>query len=129
MDPGDVSWVPEKITSLMDPALSDRFDCSPNAQRTASMILLLPHPLGPAIQVTPSATGNDVFFAMDLKPLISTLFNFTTFVYQSFPVIASAVLSPHAPMPIDHSRILWLQHPVWENREKNWMIIEAPEHM
>ena len=71
--------MPEKITSLMVPALSDRLDCSPRAQRTASMMLLLPHPLGPAMQVTPSAMGKDVFLAMDLKPLISILFNFTAF--------------------------------------------------
>jgi hypothetical protein len=40
-------------------------------------MLLLPHPFGPAIPVTPSDTDSTVFFAMDLNPLISTLDNFT----------------------------------------------------
>jgi len=100
--------VPEKMTSLMDAALSERFDCSPSAHRTASMILLFPHPLGPAMQVTPSAMGSDVFLAMDLKPLISTLFNFTTFLYQSLVVIASTVLFPHARDRALPSREIWM---------------------
>jgi hypothetical protein len=61
----------------MDEARKDLADCSPSAHLAASMMLLLPHPLGPAMQVTPLEMASDIFFAMDLKPLISTLDNFT----------------------------------------------------
>jgi hypothetical protein len=77
MELGPTSWVPEKITSFMDEARKDLADCSPSAHLAASMMLLLPHPLGPAMQVTPLEMASDIFFAMDLKPLISTLDNFT----------------------------------------------------
>ena len=80
--PGGVSWVPEKMTSLMAPALRDRADCSPMAHLMASTTLLLPHPLGPAIQVTAPGNESTVFLAMDLKPLISTLCNFTPKVFS-----------------------------------------------
>jgi len=76
-EPGPASWVPENITSFMADALRDLADCSPRAHLTASMMLLLPHPLGPAMQVTPLDTARVVFFAIDLKPLISILDNFT----------------------------------------------------
>ncbi len=47
---------------------SDFALCSPSAQRTASEMLLLPHPLGPTIPVMPGRTLTTAFSPNDLKP-------------------------------------------------------------
>src|SRR6266508_1975212 len=44
------------------------------AQRKASTILDLPHPLGPTTAVTPGVISITVFWAKDLKPTISRRF-------------------------------------------------------
>src|SRR6266508_4306762 len=44
------------------------------AQRRASTILDLPHPLGPTTAVTPGVISITVFWAKDLKPIISRRF-------------------------------------------------------
>src|SRR5690606_22112723 len=59
---------PLKITSCMDsPRSSDAFD-SPSTQRTASMMLDLPQPLGPTTPTSWPGTSNAVGSTNDLKP-------------------------------------------------------------
>ena len=45
--------VPEKMTSSILPPRSVLVDCSPMTQRMASLMLLLPEPLGPTTAVSP----------------------------------------------------------------------------
>ena len=47
--------------------------CSPNTQRTASPMLLLPLPLGPTMPVTFCGKTISVRLAKDLNPYISSL--------------------------------------------------------
>ena len=47
---------------------SDRFDCSPSTQRTASAIFDLPLPLGPMTALTPRSKTKRVGSAKVLKP-------------------------------------------------------------
>ena len=60
--------LPEKITSSI--LLPRRYLalCSPNTQRMASEILLLPEPFGPTTAVIPLSKVNSVLSAKDLKP-------------------------------------------------------------
>ncbi len=55
------------ISSISAPRSSFAF-CSPNTQRTASIILLFPLPLGPTIAVIPSGKSTVVLSTNDLKP-------------------------------------------------------------
>ena len=59
---------PAKMTSSARRVRSDRLDCSPSTQRTASAMLLLPDPLGPITALTPGSKTNRVGSAKDLKP-------------------------------------------------------------
>ena len=59
---------PEKIiSSAFCPRIWRTF-CSPSTQRTASEILLFPHPFGPTMTVMPSEKSIVVLSAKDLKP-------------------------------------------------------------
>ena len=60
--------LPEKITSSI--LLPRRYFalCSPNTQRMASEILLLPEPFGPTTAVIPLSKFNSILSAKDLKP-------------------------------------------------------------
>ena len=51
--------------------------CSPITHLMLSMMLLLPHPLGPMIPVMPSSKLTTVLSAKLLNPLISNDFNLT----------------------------------------------------
>ena len=66
--------VPEKIISSI--LLPRRYLalCSPNTQRTASDILLLPEPLGPTTAVMPAPNSRAVRSAKDLNPKAVTDF-------------------------------------------------------
>lgn len=67
--------VPAKMTS---PIFSPRrllALCSPSAQRIASVMLLLPLPLGPTMPVSPETNSMVVLSAKDLKPLMVSCFN------------------------------------------------------
>ena len=64
-------WVPPKMTSsILDPR-STLLDCSPNTQRTPSLMLLFPLPLGPTMAVIPSSKVSLVRSGKDLKPCSS----------------------------------------------------------
>src|SRR5690349_24558266 len=60
--------VPWKMRSSMRWPRRDLALCSPSAQRTDSLMLLLPQPLGPTMPVMPGSTFTTVFSAKDLKP-------------------------------------------------------------
>src|SRR3954447_23817593 len=60
---------PPKITSCIDCPRTASGDCSPIAQRTASVTLDLPDPLGPTITDTPGPNSRRVRSGKDLKPL------------------------------------------------------------
>src|ERR1041385_432175 len=67
---------PWKITSSILPPRSNRADCSPSTQRTASETFDFPHPLGPTMLVTPSPKSRATVSANDLKPESSSLVSF-----------------------------------------------------
>src|SRR5690242_8624635 len=67
---------PWKITSSILPPRSNRADCSPSTQRTASETFDLPQPLGPTIAVTPCPKSSVTVSANDLKPDSSSLESF-----------------------------------------------------
>ncbi len=52
-------------------------DCSPSAQRTASVTLDLPDPLGPTITLTPGPNSSRVRSGKDLKPFSVIDFRYT----------------------------------------------------
>ncbi len=60
--------VPLKITSCMDSPRSSLARDSPSTQRTASMMLDLPQPLGPTTPTSWPGSTNWVGSAKDLKP-------------------------------------------------------------
>ena len=60
--------VPENMTSIICVPRICFADCSPSTQRMASATLLLPQPLGPTMQVTPSERVISVGSAKDLNP-------------------------------------------------------------
>jgi len=60
--------LPAKITSSARRVRSERFDCSPRTQRTASAMLLFPDPFGPITAVTPRSNTKRVGSAKVLKP-------------------------------------------------------------
>src|SRR5262245_15038395 len=62
---------PLKITSAISPPRRLLALCSPRIQRTASIRLLLPEPLGPTMAVRPSPKSNVVLSAKLLKPTSS----------------------------------------------------------
>ena len=68
---------PAKIISGMRPPRKLLTDCSPKTQRIASVILLLPLPLGPTIAVIFSSKSIIVRLANDLNPTISIRFKYT----------------------------------------------------
>ena len=51
---------PAKMTSSARRVRSDRLDCSPSTQRTASAMLLLPDPFGPMTALTPGSNTKRV---------------------------------------------------------------------
>jgi hypothetical protein len=59
---------PLKITSCMLAPRSSRAFDSPNTQRTASMTLDLPQPLGPTMPVNCALAGSVTGSTNDLKP-------------------------------------------------------------
>ena len=67
---GLVFFAPLNMTSSILPLRSTLYFCSPNTQRIASTIFVLPQPLGPTIAVIPSPKCSTSFFAKDLKPCI-----------------------------------------------------------
>ena len=70
--------VPLKMQSLMRPARSDLWLCSPNTQLMASTTLDLPHPFGPTMHVVPVPLNvTTVRSQNDLNPVISTLRSFS----------------------------------------------------
>ena len=60
--------VPANITSSIVPPRSDFGLCSPSTQRSASLMLLLPLPLGPTMHVIPSFKSMVTGSANDLNP-------------------------------------------------------------
>ena len=68
---------PAKIISGILPPRKLLTDCSPNTQRMASVILLLPEPLGPTTAVTLFSKSITVRSAKDLNPAISIFFKYT----------------------------------------------------
>src|SRR5690348_2283054 len=64
------------MTSSILPPLSNRADCSPSTQRTASDTLDLPQPLGPTMAVTPCSKVRVTVSANDLKPDSSSRVSF-----------------------------------------------------
>jgi hypothetical protein len=64
---------PLKITSVIESPRRWRADNSPITQRTASMMLDLPQPLGPTTPVRLVANGTAVGSTKDLKPASFTL--------------------------------------------------------
>src|SRR5437762_2326776 len=56
------------MTSSARRVLSERLDCSPSTQRTASAMFDLPLPLGPMTALTPRSKTNRVGSAKVLKP-------------------------------------------------------------
>jgi len=67
-----VGWrvsLPLKITSCMWDPRNALGLCSPSDQRMASSRLLLPHPLGPTMAVTPGSSRIAVRSAKDLNPV------------------------------------------------------------
>src|SRR5580698_7833254 len=68
--------------------------CSPITQRMLSTILLLPHPFGPMIPVTPSSKLIWVLSAKLLNPFISRLFNRTVqyFLVNDKPTLKCLIL-------------------------------------
>src|SRR5499427_3102844 len=65
---GFLSVEPLKITSCMCSPRSCLADDSPSTQRTASMTLDLPHPLGPTTPTSWPGTAMEVGSTKDLKP-------------------------------------------------------------
>src|ERR1041384_4299801 len=59
---------PLKITSSIVSLRSWRIDCSPSSQRIASMMLDLPQPLGPTIDVRFDGRGRWLKSTKDLNP-------------------------------------------------------------
>src|SRR6476646_8749430 len=68
---------PPKITSCIDWPRTATGDCSPSAQRTASVTLDLPDPLGPTITLTPGPNSRRVRSGNDLKPFSVIDFRYT----------------------------------------------------
>jgi hypothetical protein len=60
--------VPLKMTSCMDSPRNSEALLSPNTQRTASMMLDFPHPLGPTTPTNCPGSMKLVGSAKDLKP-------------------------------------------------------------
>src|SRR4030088_745285 len=58
------------MTSCIDWPRTAIGDCSPSAQRTASVMFDLPDPFGPTITLTPAPNSSRVRSGNDLKPLI-----------------------------------------------------------
>src|SRR4051794_29401980 len=65
---------PLKTTSNIKLDRSDLADISPKHQRTASMMLDFPQPLGPTIAVMPGSKSSLMVSAKDLKPIMSRRF-------------------------------------------------------
>src|SRR5947207_3109639 len=61
-------WLPAKMTSSARRVRSERLDCSPSTQRTASAMFDLPLPFGPMTALTPRSNTNRVGSAKVLKP-------------------------------------------------------------
>src|SRR5690606_24934402 len=75
------SAVPEKMTSSIFVERSARARCSPSTQRMASMMLDLPHPLGPTTEVIPSrGKMTSTRLAKDLNPLMRSLERYIDFL-------------------------------------------------
>ena len=70
--------MPEKIISSAFCPRKWRTLDSPKTQRIASVILLLPLPLGPTIPVMPGEKDTTVLSAKDLNPFISSRNNCMT---------------------------------------------------
>ncbi|OPY62786.1 MAG: hypothetical protein A4E57_03897 [Syntrophorhabdaceae bacterium PtaU1.Bin034] len=73
---GFFTVLPWKMTSPISLTRRDLVPRSPSTQLMASTILLLPHPFGPTIQVTPSLNRKVVLFRKDLKPRSSSEVSF-----------------------------------------------------
>ena len=71
--------VPAKITSSILAPLSILGLCSPSTHLMASLILLLPLPLGPTTQVIPLSNSTVTGSAKDLNPCISI---FLKYIYN-----------------------------------------------
>ena len=76
--------VPEKMTSSILPPRSIFGLCSPNTQRIASLMLLLPLPFGPTIQVIPLLKSMVTGSAKDLNPCISIFLKYMHFPFHHF---------------------------------------------
>ena len=68
--------VPLKIISTIEAERSAFQLISPMVQRTESMTLDLPQPLGPTTQVMPGSKSRRTLSAKDLKPTISMAFKY-----------------------------------------------------
>src|ERR1700754_3849346 len=67
---------PAEITSCIEAPRIAPGLCSPRAQRTASVMLLLPEPLGPTITLTPGENSRFVRSGNDLNPFIDIDFRY-----------------------------------------------------
>ena len=99
--------VPAKITSCILLPRSCLELCSPSTHLRASLMLLLPLPLGPMIHVIPSFSSIFTGSANDLNPCISIRLKYTYFApFESASFAAScsalALLLP-CPLPITFS--------------------------
>src|ERR1039457_7114400 len=78
MPSGFLSPVPAKTTPPPPGPLRLLADCSPSTQQMASLMLDLPHPLGPTMAATPSPLKrSSVRSQNDLNPCISTRLSFS----------------------------------------------------
>src|ERR1039458_2644108 len=78
MPSGLRSRVAAEITSSMRVPRRLLADCSPSTQQMASLMLDLPHPLGPTMAATPSPLNrSSVRSQNDLNPCISTRLSFS----------------------------------------------------
>ena len=75
--------VPPKMMLTIDSERKDFQDISPRHQRTDSMMLDLPQPLGPTTPVMPGLRSTWVLSAKDLKPRISMDFKYMPPLVQS----------------------------------------------
>src|SRR3954452_21091775 len=65
-----IPLTPAEITSCIEAPRIAPGLCSPSAQSTASVMLLLPEPLGPTMTLTPGENSRVVRSGKDLNPFI-----------------------------------------------------------
>lgn len=99
---------PAKIMSFILPPRRFFADCSPNTQRTASVILLFPLPFGPTTAVTSSSNSIMVLSANDLNPVISIRFKYTNIAPSSLTEEYFSVPAQRHPVQLTSSIFLGL---------------------